>query len=91
MEQELLSLSEHLSSPLVFSGVLVTLGIFKLFSLGTNFNVCIRQVSGLSRLNYQRFSTLELYLMFSLYRIPVYSGFNLDKFHCITGIIFEML
>ena len=37
----------------------------------------------LDRLYQQPFSTLELYLKFSLNRILVYSGFSLDMFHCI--------
>jgi hypothetical protein len=28
-------------------------------------------------------SYIETYLQFGLYRIPVYSGFGLDRFHCI--------
>ena len=34
----------------------------------------------LCKLNYQRFSSLRLYLDFGLYRILVYSGFGLDRF-----------
>ena len=35
----------------------------------------------------QRFHTLKLYSKFSLYRIPFYSDFILDRFHCIILII----
>jgi len=43
-----------------------------------------RQVFSTYRLKLQRFPTLGLYLMFDLYkmyRIPVYSGFSLNRFH----------
>ena len=33
-------------------------------------------------LNEQRFTILGLYLKFGLYRIPVYLGSGLDRFHC---------
>ena len=39
-----------------------------------------KQLFGLFRLNYQRFPKLGLYLKFGLNRIPVYSGFGLDRF-----------
>ena len=41
-----------------------------------------RQVFGLDRLNSLKFTILGLNLMFSLYRISVYSGFGLGRFHC---------
>ena len=40
-----------------------------------------RQVFNYYRLNYQRFPTLGLYLMFVLSRIQVYWGFSLYRFH----------
>jgi hypothetical protein len=53
----------------------------------TNFCVWNRQVFGLYRLFHQTFPTLGLYLQVSLYRIPFYSGFGLNRFHC-TSILF---
>ena len=52
----------------------------------TNVNARKRQVFGLCKLNYQRFPNLGLYLKFSLYRIPVYSGFDWHGFHCIHNL-----
>jgi hypothetical protein len=48
----------------------------------TNFCVQNRQVVSLYRLNWQRIPTLRLYLKFGLFRILVYSGFDIDKFLC---------
>ena len=36
----------------------------------------------IDRLNQQKLSTLGLYIKCGLYRIPVYSGFCLVRFHC---------
>jgi hypothetical protein len=55
------------------------------------FYVWNRQVFGLYRLNKQRFPTWELYLKFGLYRISVYSGFGLDRFHCIKFVILILI
>ena len=41
----------------------------------------------LDRLNVQRWSTLKLYVMFRLSRIPSYSGFGLDRFHVYSVFI----
>jgi len=71
---------------LVFNTVEITLITWNLSKpnfLGTTFCAQNRQVFGLNRLIWYRFPTLGLYLKFSLYSIPVYSGFGLDKFHCI--------
>ena len=54
----------------------------KLNLLGISFCIQNRQVFTLYRLNLQRFPTLELYLLFSLYSISFYSGFGLDSIHC---------
>lgn len=43
-----------------------------------------RQVFCLYRLNKVRFSTMGLYLRFSICRILVYWGSDLDRFHCIV-------
>ena len=40
-----------------------------------------RQVFGLYRLNEQIFPALECYLKFSLYRMPHYSMFDLDRLY----------
>ena len=50
---------------------------------GINFYVQNRNEFRFYRLNYPIFPTLGVYLKFSLYRIPVYSGFGLDRFYCI--------
>ena len=47
-----------------------------------NFCVQNRQVVSLYRLNWQRIPILRLYLKFGLFRILVYSGFDIDKFLC---------
>ena len=49
---------------------------------GTSFCIWNKHVFSLNRL----FPTLALYL--SIYRILVYSGFCLDRFHCIKPLIF---
>ena len=48
--------------------------------LGTNF--CVQNIPAFSlyRLNKEIFTTFGLYLNFGLYRVPVYSGFGLDRF-----------
>jgi len=49
--------------------------------LRTNFCVWNKRVFGLYRFHYQRFPVL-----FGLCRILVYSGFDLDRFHCATKL-----
>ena len=51
-------------------------------------SLCVqnRQVFGLYRLNQQRFSEWGLYVKFGLYKVPVYSGFGLERFHCRCNI-----
>ena len=48
----------------------------------TSFSVRNRQAFGIHRLNSQRFPPLGFYWKFGLYRIPVFSGFGLNGFHC---------
>ena len=62
--------------------VYIQWNLFKPNLLGTNLSIQNRLVFGLYRLNKQRFSILMLYLKFGLYRILVYWGFSLDRFHC---------
>ena len=80
-------ITEHVYNKLLSSGLYIPLfiqrNLFKLNLLGTKLYVWNKQVFGLYRLNLQRLSTLGLYLNFSLYRIAVYPGFSLDRFHCI--------
>jgi len=51
----------------------------KLNLLETSFCIWNRQVFIFYGLNLQRFFT---WVMFDLYRFQVYSGFDLDRFHC---------
>jgi hypothetical protein len=50
--------------------------------LGPEFMFRIDRCSVFYRLNLQRLSTLGLFWKFSLYRIPLYSGFRLHRFYC---------
>ena len=49
-------------------------------------NICARnrRVFDLCSFNQQKIPALGLYLKFGLHRIPVYSRFFLDRFHCVT-------
>ena len=66
----------------------------KLILLEINFCVQNGQVFSLYRLNQQRFSTLGLFLMISLYWIPDYSGYGVNRFtvfHLDFDLIFGVL
>ena len=43
------------------------------------------------KVNYQRFPSLGLHLKFSLYRIPVYSGFYFALYFAILVVCFMVL
>ena len=61
--------------------------IFKPNPHGTSICIWNRHALGLYRLNLQRFPKFRFYLNFCLYRIPGYSRFGLDWFHCIIKIL----
>ena len=66
---------------LAFFLLMVQWNLSKPNLIGTSHCVLNRQVVVIYRLNWQRCSTLGLYLKFCLCRILLYSGFSLDRFH----------